>query len=184
MVDLDQLVILEGKAAWKIDITCVLVNHDGNVVDAFLLGVVKALSDLRLPRVKLEKIDGEELVRFVDDDTNDGVVSDDMDNTERVGKKLEFRKLCVPLTIGSFQGKMLVDPSLEEELLCEGMMTVVVDAMSLHHDENQSGDGNGMLTGDILDLTKSGGNLAAIEDIAACVQLAFGRAKELQSILL
>jgi exosome complex component RRP42 len=178
MVDLDQLVILEGKAAWKIDISCVLVNHDGNVVDAFLLGVVKALSDLRLPRVKLEKIDGEELVRFVDDDTNDGVVSDDMNNAERAGKKLEFRKLCVPLTIGSFQGKMLVDPSLEEESLCEGMITIVVDAMSLEKDDS------GVLTGNIVNLSKSGGGvLSSTEEIAACVQLAFGRAKELQPIL-
>jgi exosome complex RNA-binding protein Rrp42 (RNase PH superfamily) len=193
MVDLDQLGILEGKAAWKIDVSCVLVNHDGNVVDAFLLGVVMALKDLRLPRVMLEKVDGEEVVRFVDGDDAGNDVAHDVDadadmgvkdptRTNRTGKKLVFRKMCVPLTIGSFQGKMLVDPSLEEESLCDGMITVVVDAMSLNRPKDEHG---GVLTGDILNLSKSGGGvLSSMEEIAACAQLAFGRAKELEQILL
>ena len=203
MVDLDQLGILEGKAAWKIDVSCVLVNHDGNVVDAFLFGVVMALKDLRLPRVMLEKVDGEEVVRFVDGDDagdadagnadagNDVAHDADADadmgvkdptRTNRTGKKLVFRKMCVPLTIGSFQGKMLVDPSLEEESLCDGMITVVVDAMSLNRPKDEHG---GVLTGDILNLSKSGGGvLSSMEEIAACAQLAFGRAKELEQILL
>jgi len=179
MVELDQLCIAEGKAAWKIVVSCMVINHDGNAVDGILLGIDVALKDLKLPPVKVEIVDKNPVVRFL----QEGDIEEDADGSS-FGKTLTFQKLMVPLTVGFFQGKMLVDPSLEEELLCEGMMTVVVDAMSLHHDENQSGDGNGMLTGDILDLTKSGGNLAAIEDIAACVQLAFGRAKELQSILL
>ena len=49
------------------------------------------------------------------------------------------------------------------------MMTVVVDVMSLHEDGK-----NGLLAGDVLDLTKSGGNLASMEEIAACVQLTSG----------
>ena len=73
---------------------------------------------------------------------------------------------------------MLVDPSLEEESLCDGMITVVVDAMSVNQE-------NGVLTGDILNLSKSGGGvLSSMEEIAACTQLALGRAKELQPILL
>ena len=77
---------------------------------------------------------------------------------------------------------MLVDPSLEEESLCDGMITVVVDAMSLNRPKDEHG---GVLTGDILNLSKSGGGvLSSMEEIAACAQLAFGRAKELEQILL
>lgn len=173
MIDLSQLCILEGKAAWKIDVSCMVVNHDGNVVDAFLLGVVTALLDLRLPRVKMENVDGQEVAKIIDDDF--GAVNSD---SAQLGQKMEFRKVCIPLTIGFFQGKMLVDPSLEEESLCDGMITVVVDGMSLNKDE-------GILSGVILNLTKSGaGVLSSMEEIAACAQLAFGRAKELEHILL
>ncbi len=178
IVDLDQLCIVEGKAAWKLVISCMVINHDGNVVDGILLGIDVALKDLILPSVKVEIVDKNPVVRFLQEEDMK-VEGEKGGDGSTFGQALTFQKLMVPLTVGFFQGKMLVDPSLEEELLCEGMMTVVVDVMSLHQDEN----GNGMLTGDILDLTKSGGNLATIEDIAACVQLAFGRAKELQSIL-
>jgi exosome complex RNA-binding protein Rrp42 (RNase PH superfamily) len=174
MIDLSQLCILEGKAAWKVDVSCMVVNHDGNVVDAFLLGVVAALMDLTLPRVKMEKVDGQEVARIVDGDVD---VDESMTGVQN-GQKIEFRKVCVPLTIGFFNGKMLVDPSLEEESLCDGMITVVVDGMSLNKDD-------GVLSGDILNLTKSGGGvLTSMEEIAACSQLAFGRAKELEHILL
>ena len=168
------------------------------LISNFLFGVVMALKDMRLPRVMLEKVDGEEVVRFVDGDDagnadagNDVAHDADADadmgvkdptRTNRTGKKLVFRKMCVPLTIGSFQGKMLVDPSLEEESLCDGMITVVVDAMSLNRPKDEHG---GVLTGDILNLSKSGGGvLSSMEEIAACAQLAFGRAKELEQILL
>lgn len=173
MIDLNQLCILEGKAAWKIEISCTAINHDGNIVDAFLLGAVVALMDLELPRVKLEKVEGQEVVRLIDDTTK---ILRGEENTV-IGKKLKFEKMCIPLTVGLFQEKLLVDPSLEEELLCDGMMTVVVDCMSVKKL-------NGVLTGDVLGISKSGGSaLISMEEIAACVQLSFGRAKELSTIL-
>jgi exosome complex RNA-binding protein Rrp42 (RNase PH superfamily) len=121
----------------------------------------------------MENVDGQEVAKIIDDDF--GAVNSD---SAQLGQKMEFRKVCIPLTIGFFQGKMLVDPSLEEESLCDGMITVVVDGMSLNKDE-------GILSGVILNLTKSGaGVLSSMEEIAACAQLAFGRAKELEHILL
>lgn len=172
MIDLKQLCIFEGKAAWKIDVSCIVVNHDGNVVDAFLLGAVSALMDLTLPQVKMNKVDGQEIVELVASDEDVLKPKSSMVG----GKKLDFQKLVVPLTIGFFGGKMLVDPTLEEESLCEGMITVVVDGKSLSKDDD-------VLTGDILNLSKSGMNKCSFEEIAACSQLAFGRAKELEAIL-
>jgi len=197
-------------AAWKVHVHCMVVNHDGNVVDALILGAVTALKDLILPMVKMQRdaVSGEEVVRLLHsadcDRHNNGGGGGDSDSEggkeRRKGKRLTFRKMCIPLTVGIFQGKMLVDPSMEEELLCDGMMTVVVDAMSLNDgdggDDNdndanmkdEDGEGNASssnLTGDILSLSKSGGGiLSTMEEIAACTQLAFGRAKELKSILL
>ena len=104
------------------------------------------------------------------------------------GKKLALLKLMLPLTVGFFQGKMLMDPSFEEESLCEGMMTVVVDAASLTtkepHAQTQTDAKAPILMGDILNLSKSGWVMSSMEEIAACVQLALGRAQELKPLLL
>jgi exosome complex RNA-binding protein Rrp42 (RNase PH superfamily) len=170
MIDLSQLCVSEGKAAWKVNICCVVVNHDGNIVDCVLLGIVSALGDLRLQAVKMQKIDGEEVVRLL---------SDPLDATriKRSSQGLKFEKIVIPLTIGIFQGKLLVDPDAEEERLCDGQITVVIDMKSLT-------ENNGVLQGNILNLNKSGGGVfLSAEEIAASVQLALGRAKELTSII-
>jgi RNase PH-related exoribonuclease len=170
MIDLEQLCIHEGKACWKIDVSCTAINHDGNIVDAFILGAVTALMDVRLPKVKMDKVHGQEVVNLIEEE-----MAEQMD--PMIGKKLMFVKSCIPLTVGLFQGKMLVDPTLEEESLCDGMMTVVVDSMSVKKN-------NGILTGDVLSISKSGGSvLSSMEEIAACVQLAYGRTIEMNAIL-
>jgi exosome complex component RRP42 len=173
MINLDQLCILEGKACWKIDVSCTAINHDGNIVDAFILGAVTALMDVELPKIKMEKVQGQEVVTLIEEDMMTMMTG----QMGKMGKRLMFAKSCVPLTVGLVQGKMLVDPTLEEESLCDGMITVVVDSMSVKKEK-------GILTGDVLSISKSGGSvLSSMEEIAACVQLAFGRAKEMNTIL-
>lgn len=187
IVDLEQLCIVPGKAAWKIVISCMVVNHDGNVVDGMILGISMALGDLILPPVQVEKKTGKvRLLSISPVEDSDSNIDDDAEPESKgsgKGKKLVFRKMMVPLTVGFFQGKMLVDPSLEEESLCEGMVTVVVDAMSLTTKE-QTDVKAPIIMGDVLNLSKSGGVMSSMEEIAACVQLALGRAQELKPLLL
>ena len=107
------------------------------------------------------------------------MLSDPLDATriKRSSQGLKFEKIVIPLTIGIFQGKLLVDPDAEEERLCDGQITVVIDMKSLT-------ENNGVLQGNILNLNKSGGGVfLSAEEIAASVQLALGRAKELTSII-
>ena len=214
MIDRSQLGIVEGKSAWRVHVGCMVVNHDGNVVDAVILGVVRALVDLKLPSVVVDgegvsngsddngngngNDNGDGMVRYVNvEESEGGDECKEGNNNKPIGKMLDFKKICVPLTIGFFQGKMLVDPSLEEESLCEGMITVVVDALSLKNvkdddmdmdvDRDDIGENSraNILTGNVLNLSKTGGGvLCSVEEIAACAQLAFGRAKELLPIIL
>jgi exosome complex component RRP43 len=192
IVDLEQLCIVPGKAAWKIVISCMVVNHDGNVVDGMILGISMALGDLILPPVQVEKKTGKVRLLSISPAVEDSEAKDAEPESNGKGKKLVFRKMMVPLTVGFFQGKMLVDPSLEEESLCEGMVTVVVDAMSLTTKEPhavtqtqpQTDVKAPILMGDVLNLSKSGGVMSSMEEIAACVQLALGRAQELKPLLL
>jgi exosome complex RNA-binding protein Rrp42 (RNase PH superfamily) len=187
--------VKEGSSAWKVNIHCMVVNHDGNVVDGCILGIMTALKDLRLPMVTIVSQNKQDVVKLLPPTAASGAVKDgnmdlDMDTSaassssdvkvsERKGTMLKFDKIAIPLTVALFQGKLLVDPTLEEENVSDGMITVVVDSMSVTQDKKTNA-----LDGTILSLTKSGGGaMISIEETAACVQLAFGRAMELTSIM-
>ncbi len=191
IVDLRQLCVREGHSAWKVNIHCMVVNHDGNVVDGCILGIMTALKDLRLPLVTVVSEgtnDDEDVVKILPSHNNDDNDDDNDDDrskrydinvTEREGSMLTLEEIAVPLTVSLFQGKLLVDPTLEEENVSDGMITIVVDLNSITVDEKTNA-----LDGKILSISKSGGGAKiSAEEIAACVQLAFGRAKELESIL-
>ena len=172
VVDLKELCLKEGRSAWKVHVSCVVLNHDGNIVDASIIGAVAALMDLRLPLVKFGNKNEKEIVQLLSNGKNENNNSLPMDGESR-GKQLKLNAIPIPLTVGLFEGRMLVDPTIEEEEVCDGMITVIADGSKL----NQGVDGT------ILGLSKSGEAMMKSEDIAACAQLAMGRAKELYSIL-
>lgn len=176
IVDLQDLCLEEGKSAWKLHISCVVVNHDGNIVDAVLLGCVAALQDLKLPSTKLTTSS---------DSQEDGMVqiilpeSDETENCLGDGRgrrQLTLKMIPVPLTIGVFEGKLLVDPTMIEEAVCEGMITVVVDALTLGNDNGNTSNTS------VLSVQKTGSGIS-VEKLALCVQLCFGRAEEMKQIL-
>ncbi len=164
-----------------------VVNHDGNIVDGCILGIMMALKDLRLPPVTVVNGEGpndDDIVKLLSsnnaNDCGDEVMkTNDVDVQKREGSSINLEQIPVPLTVTLFQGKLLVDPTLEEENVSDGMITVVVDLNSVTIDERSN-----TLNGTIMSLSKSGGGATVSgEEIAACAQLAFGRAKELESIL-
>lgn len=160
IIDPKDLCIEVGKSAWKVRISIVILNHDGNIEDVALLSAVAALADTALPRTII-------------DDAGDGTVrivsSGNEENASENGTKLQIHNIPVPLTIGVFDGKLLVDPCGMEEEVLQGTVTVVINARK----ENE-----------ILSLNKTGFVLLSPEDMAACVHMGFGRAKEMESILI
>jgi len=172
IVDLQDLCLEEGKSAWKVHISCVVVNHDGNVIDAVLLGCVAALQNLKLPATKFisssdSQEDGRVQIIFPE--------SEEMENC--LGRRqLTLKMIPVPLTIGVFEGKLLVDPTMAEETVCEGMITVVVDALT-------SGDDSGNKSNAAVLCVQKTGSGISVEKLALCVQLCFGRAEEMKQVL-
>jgi len=193
IVDPEDLCLREGIAAWRVQLTCVLLNHDGNVADACILGCVAALSDLRLPPVQWGNDVGGDSGACGDStlsEREDGVgetariLETEVEGEDSGGSRFLLRTMPVPLTVGLFGGKMLVDPTLTEEAVCEGTITVVVDAfMSFPpYDESKSNeDVNRGAT--ILGLQKTGTVMVSTDELAICVRLASGRAKEMKQIL-
>ena len=124
-VDLEQLVINEGKLAYRLAVTISLIENCGSVTDACLASAVAALLDTQLP---------------VQTFTEGGVVYTDKDSA--VYKPLRMSVVPCSLTAAgarfgrkgtsesTSQHHWIVDPDSEEQKVQESVVTVVVNAAS------------------------------------------------------
>ncbi|KAJ2363670.1 hypothetical protein H4S02_006368 [Coemansia sp. RSA 2611] len=107
-VDLEQLSIADGQAAWALAADVVCVRDDGSVLDAALVALVAALEDVRLPAAELAA----------------GAV-----RADRAGsRRLALRRL-LPASFALVDGAHVVaDADAAEEQLASAALLVVLDA--------------------------------------------------------
>lgn len=161
MINLKELSLVSGKAAWMayLDIYC--LDADGALFDAALLSAVAAFSHLQIPAVSLND-DGKIVVVS---EENGGKLEEDSVNKER--RKLTLRSIPFSLTCILHKNYILADPTAEEESIMETLVTVVLDSAS-----------------QLVSLYKPGGPvLAYTSAVQDCVALTRQRVKELQNIL-
>ncbi|XP_075633353.1 uncharacterized protein LOC142605801 [Castanea sativa] len=161
MINLKELSLVNGKAAWMayLDIYC--LDADGALFDAALLSAVAAFSHLQIPAVSLND-DGKIVVVS---EENGGKLEKDAVNKERM--KLTLKSIPFSLTCVLHKNYILADPTAEEESIMETVVTVVLDSSS-----------------QLVSLYKPGGPvLAYTSAIQDCVALTRQRMKELQKIL-
>ena len=171
LFDLKQLVLksqnnatgtVKSMLAWRIVVNVVCLNEDGNVRDAAYLATLVALLDTTIPELGTDYIIREDnnLVQMIESSKS---VED---------KKLKLQKIPIPLTVGIFdQGetndiKLMVDPTGLEEATLSGTITVIMTA-----------------DGEVVSVYKPGGIALNSDQIAACMQLGIGRAKEIKLLL-
>ncbi|GFY93671.1 3'-5'-exoribonuclease family protein [Actinidia rufa] len=161
MIDLKELSLVSGKAAWMayLDIYC--LDADGALFDAALLSAVAAFSHLEIPVVSLND-DGRVVVVSEEDA---GKLEKEAVNKEK--RKLKLSTISFSLTCILHKNYILADPTAEEESIMETLMTVVLDSSF-----------------QLVSLYKPGGPvLACTSAIQDCVALTRQRVKELQKIL-
>mmetsp|Transcript_30835 Transcript_30835/g.56475 ORF Transcript_30835/g.56475 Transcript_30835/m.56475 type:complete len:403 (+) Transcript_30835:111-1319(+) len=177
-----ELGIETGVSAWRIRVSVHVLNHEGNVWDAALLCVCAALSDLRLPMVEIDR----GVVRIVKNESSgDGAQQQPQKNggnkkkaQRRKGRSLTLGPLPVPLTIAILPNDenlaknkniLLVDPThLEEDVAAGNTVTAVCNANE-----------------EIVEFQKKGsGSRLSVEQVAAVACMGFGRAKELEMLVL
>ncbi|KAJ2782537.1 hypothetical protein H4R18_002230 [Coemansia javaensis] len=108
VVDLRELCIESGQAAWVLSADIVCVRHDGNVLDAAIIALMAALEDLALPRATLDA----------------GAVTADRSATTR----LTLRRRLAPATFTLVDDAYLVaDADDAEEQLATASLLVVLD---------------------------------------------------------
>lgn len=134
IVDLSQLCITEGELVFVLRVHIMCLSNAGNLFDACILASALALSDTKLPSVTLE---------------NGVVVAD----TSSPPRSLILSYIPVPVTIGTFENHMLIDPSSLEEDILDGIFTVVCtpDGSIIHMVQSQKGVGvSGKMLKEIL----------------------------------
>nr|GMC88678.1 exosome complex component RRP43-like [Ipomoea batatas] len=165
MIDLKELCLFSGKAAWMayLDIYC--LDADGALFDAALLSAVAAFSHLRIPIVSLND-DGRVVLVPKNKDKNDSEELKGPANKEEK-RKLKLKNVPFSLTCVLHKSYIIADPTAEEESLMETVVTVVLDSSY-----------------QLLSLYKPGGPAVAnTSAIQGCVTLAWQRINELKKIL-
>lgn len=162
MINLKELSLVSGKAAWMayLDIYC--LDADGALFDAALLSAVGAFSHLQIPIVSLNDDGKIVLVSEEDDGTK---LEDEPVNKEK--RKLTLSSIPFSLTCILHKNYILADPTAEEESIMETLVTVVLDSSAR-----------------LVSFYKPGGSfLAYTSAVQDCVALTRQRVKELQEIL-
>jgi exosome complex RNA-binding protein Rrp42 (RNase PH superfamily) len=192
-----ELGIEPGVSAWRIRVSIHILNHEGNIWDASLLAACAALSDLRIPMVEIErgivrivKNEKEEEEEGGGSNTSGGGTRNNNNKTGKVrrreGRTLTLGPPPVPLTIAILENNsdhkindsgrdshsvcsiLLVDPThLEENVASGNIVTVVCNTRE-----------------EIVEFHKKGsGSRLSMEQMAAVGCMGFGRARELENLI-
>lgn len=97
-IDIKKLCISVGESVWIVYIDVHVLNDDGNVIDASCLAAIAALMTTVVPNEQ------------------QGIGAD---------VPLAMKEMPVGVTLAKIGSKLMVDPSLDEEAVCETKLTVV-----------------------------------------------------------
>jgi len=110
-VDFKKLCIKKGEKIFMAFIDIQVVNDAGNLIDTCVLGVLKALMEVKLPKL----------------DKDNNIIYGEYSNT-----KLKLNKIPTTCTISKIKDKLFVDANSEEGEAIEGRLSVNVGNGQIH----------------------------------------------------
>ncbi|MFH1275634.1 MAG: exosome complex protein Rrp42 [Candidatus Woesearchaeota archaeon] len=145
-IDMKKLCITPGEKAWFVIIDIITINDAGNLFDVAGLAALAALKSAKFPVV---------------DETTGAI-----DYKKKTDKSLPMTKEPLPVTIYKINGKLLVDPTTEEENAYEARLTV-------------ASDNNGIISA----MQKGGDMPLTVDEIELMVDIALEKSKFLRGEL-
>ncbi len=109
-IDFKKLCLRKGEKIWMVFIDIYPVNDDGNLIDASLLGVLKALQEAKFPKV----------------------VDDKVDHESKTSTGLKLNKLPILTTVYKINDNLLVDVNIQEEKTIDARLSVSVADGKIH----------------------------------------------------
>jgi exosome complex component RRP42 len=145
-IDMKKLCVTPGEKAWFVIVDIITINDEGNLFDAAGLAVMAALKSARYP--------------VVDEET--GAIN----YKKKTEESLPLTKEPLPVTVYKINGKLLVDPSSEEESSYDARLTVASDS-----------------NGTISAMQKGGITPFSVEEVGQIVDLALEKSEFLRGEL-
>ena len=105
-IDTEKLCIEAGKKVFVVFVDVYVLNHDGNLIDASALAAVAALMNTKMPNYEVK--DGEVKIK-------QGYTS------------LPMKDQPITVTLGKINGKLIVDPWLEEEQVMDARISMAIN---------------------------------------------------------
>jgi exosome complex component RRP42 len=136
-IDLEKLCITSGEDVWAVFVDIHVLDHDGNLIDASALAAIAALWN-----IKVEGIEGWTLPGF------------------------PILKKPIAVTIAKINGKLMVDPCLDEENVMDARITIATTE-----------------DGSICAIQKGGVGCFTLEEVEQAYELARAKASELRKHL-
>ena len=144
-IDLKKLCIIPGKKVFIVFIDIYVLNHDGNLIDASALAALAALTNTKI--FKYEVKDGEVKIKPGFED-------------------LPLVNYPVAVTLADIDGKLIVDPWLDEEEVMNARLTISFDK-----------------DGKICAMQKGGSGTLSPQQIIEAVKIAKEKSEELRSLV-
>lgn len=113
-LDLSQLCIVPGRHCWLLHVDVLILDEDGNLLDAIVLASRAALARCRLPGVAVEE-GGEE---------TEIVLSDD----PALSRLLDTASVPVTVTLCQLGASFVADATVSEEACSEAALSLAVDS--------------------------------------------------------
>jgi exosome complex component RRP42 len=139
-IDLEKLCLIPGKKVFVVYIDVYIINHDGNLIDASSLAALAALKNTKIFRYEIE----DEEIKI-----KPGLV------------KLSIKNFPVSITFAKINGKLIVDPWIDEERVMDSRLTMTFDA-----------------EGKICAIQKGGAGVLTLEQILQVAKKAKEKAEE------
>ncbi len=108
-IDLGKLCIKEKEKVWMVFLDLLIINHDGNLIDAAGIAALAALTHAKMPNLVM---DGEEYTT----------------NRENMTEPVPLQDLPIPVTIRKNGSAHIVDTTAIEEDAISGRLTVTTKA--------------------------------------------------------
>jgi exosome complex component RRP42 len=108
-IALNKLVIIPGKKVWIIWLDIYVLDHDGNLLDASMIGSMLALAQLKIPYFEVDTVTGNVKV----------------DKSKRI-TPLPINRYIATVTVYKIGDVLLVDPTAEEEAIASASLSISV----------------------------------------------------------
>jgi exosome complex component RRP43 len=163
VLDLGQLCIDPGKAAWAVYLDIVVLDDDGALHDVCAAAAVAALSTLRLPAVSVDAAGNVQPAEGAG-----AAAAEPAAGAPRAAFSLRLGRAPASLTCALHPGgQLIVDPTAEEEALAGAVVVTTVDA-----------------DGAVLGMSKPGGSVAASPaQLRQCYEAAAARGRQVAAAL-